>query len=212
MKRLSDRRDGHFYKIALMLLCLMAIPASMRAQWSAGGKAGINWATVRFPKNILDDKADYIMGGQVGLVLTYQFNRYFDMQAELLYASHGYKDKELYLTDSNGDLLQKEYACRIHYIEIPLLVKFFPIAGFNIQIGPQLGIGCALTNSWKEMDGLQQQAKAELGAVFGLGYEFNFGAFVDARYTLGLTRSIRDVESAYEGRNIGISIGYRFYL
>ena len=79
MKRLFDRRDGRFYKIALLLLCLMTI-VPMQAQWSAGGKAGINWSTVRFPKNILDDKADYIMGGQVGLVLTYQFNRYFDMR------------------------------------------------------------------------------------------------------------------------------------
>lgn len=36
------------YVVGLLLLCLVAIPA--RAQWSVGGKAGINWSTVRYPK------------------------------------------------------------------------------------------------------------------------------------------------------------------
>lgn len=197
------------YLFGLLLLWLVAIPA--RAQWSAGGKAGVNWSTVRYPKNILNDKAGFITGGQAGIVVAYQFNRYFDMQAELLYATHGYKDDNLYL-NYDGNASQKGYSCRIHYIEIPLLVKYYPVAGFNIQAGPQLGIGVSLSDSWQEAADFQQQAKTEFGVVFGLGYEFDFGGFVDARYNLGLTRSIRGAESGYEGRNINISVGYRLYL
>lgn len=198
------------YVVGLLLLCLVAIPA--RAQWSVGGKAGINWSTVRYPKNILNDKASYIVGGQAGAVITYTCNTCFDLQLELLYASHGYKDKTLVFNDERGDTMYKGYSFRIHYIDIPLLVKFFPVAGLNIQVGPQLGIGCAATDSWKGVEAFQQPAGAELGVVVGLGYEFNSGLFVDARYTWGLTHSIRDAESAYEGRHIGISLGYRFFL
>ena len=132
--------------LALLLLWLAATP--MRAQWSVGGKAGINWSTVRYPKNILNDKAGFITGGQAGIVVVYQFNRYFDMQAELLYATHGYKDDNLYL-NYDGNASQKGYSCRIHYIEIPLLVKYYPIAGFNIQPGPQLGRGCRFSATGK---------------------------------------------------------------
>lgn len=198
------------YVVGLLLLCLVAIPA--RAQWSVGGKAGINWSTVRYPKNILNDKASFIVGSQAGAVITYTCNTYFDLQLELLYATHGYKDKTLIFNDERGDTMYKGYSYRIHYIDIPLLVKFFPIAGFNIQAGPQLGIGCTATDSWKGVEAFQQPAGAELGVVVGLGYEFNSGLFVDARYTWGLTHSIRDIESAYEGRHIGISLGYRFFL
>ena len=198
------------YVVGLLLLCLVAIPA--RAQWSVGGKAGINWSTVRYPKNILNDKASYIVGGQAGVVATYTCNTYFDLQLELLYATHGYKDKTLIFNDEQGNTMYKGYSYRIHYIDIPLLVKFFPVAGLNIQVGPQLGIGCAATDSWKGVEAFQQPAGAELGVVVGLGYEFNSGLFVDARYTWGLTHSIRDIESAYEGRHIGISLGYRFFL
>lgn len=198
------------YVVGLLLLCLVAIPA--RAQWSVGGKAGINWSTVRYPKNILNDKASFIVGGQAGAVITYTCNTCFDLQLELLYATHGYKDKTLIFNDERGDTMYKGYSYRIHYIDIPLLVKFFPVAGLNIQAGPQLGIGCTATDSWKGVEAFQQPAGAELGVVVGLGYEFNSGLFVDARYTWGLTHSIRDIESAYEGRHIGISLGYRFFL
>ena len=84
------------------------------------------------------------MGGQAGVVATYTCNTYFDLQLELLYATHGYKDKTLIFNDERGDTMYKGYSYRIHYIDIPLLVKFFPVAGFNIQAGPQLSIGCAL--------------------------------------------------------------------
>ena len=198
------------YVVGLLLLCLVAIPA--RAQWSVGGKAGINWSTVRYPKNVLNDKASFIVGGQAGAVITYTCNTCFDLQLELLYATHGYKDKTLIFNDERGDTMYKGYSYRIHYIDIPLLVKFFPVAGLNIQAGPQLGIGCTATDSWKGVEAFQQPAGAELGMVVGLGYEFNSGLFVDARYTWGLTHSIGDAESAYEGRHIGISLGYRFFL
>lgn len=66
-----------------LLICIAFIPVSIQAQWSLGGKAGINWSTINYPWSKLGDHADYLSGFQGGIIATYQFNNYFDMQAEL---------------------------------------------------------------------------------------------------------------------------------
>ena len=95
--------------LALLLLWLVVTP--IRAQWSVGGKAGINWSTVRYPKNILNDKAGFITGGQAGIFAAYQFNHYFDMPGGVFYATHGYKKDNIFLhytgnTPQKGDLVR----------------------------------------------------------------------------------------------------------
>ena len=127
------------YMVVLLFLGLAAIPSTTRAQWSVGGKAGINWSTVRYPKNVLNDKASYIVGGQAGVVATYTCNTYFDLQLELLYATHGYKDKTLIFNDERGDTMYKGYSYRIHYIDIPLLVKHY-LDLFAKENGKDIGI------------------------------------------------------------------------
>ena len=66
-----------------LIICIAFIPVSIQAQWSLGGKAGINWSTINYPWSKLGDHADYLSGFQGGIIATYQFNNYFDMQAEL---------------------------------------------------------------------------------------------------------------------------------
>lgn len=85
-----------------LIICIAFIPVSIQAQWSLGGKAGINWSTINYPWSKLGDHADYLSGFQGGIIATYQFNNYFDMQAELFYSARGYTDDEFYLTDESG--------------------------------------------------------------------------------------------------------------
>ena len=176
-----------------LIICIAFIPVSIQAQWSLGGKAGINWSTINYPWSKLGDHADYLSGFQGGIIATYQFNNYFDMQAELFYSARGYTDDEFYLT-----------------------VKFFPCNGLNVQFGPQLGIGLSLSDKWKGINNddysIYRDSAVDFSLAFGLGYEFNFGVFVDARYTLGLTKTIREVVKGFQGRNISLAVGYRVYL
>ena len=62
-----------------LIICIAFIPVSIQAQWSLGGKAGINWSTINYPWSKLGDHADYLSGFQGGIIATYQFNNYFDM-------------------------------------------------------------------------------------------------------------------------------------
>lgn len=80
-----------------LIICIAFIPVSIQAQWSLGGKAGINWSTINYPWSKLGDHADYLSGFQGGIIATYQFNNYFDMQAELFYSARGYTDDEFTL-------------------------------------------------------------------------------------------------------------------
>ena len=109
-----------------LIICIAFIPVSIQAQWSLGGKAGINWSTINYPWSKLGDHADYLSGFQGGIIATYQFNNYFDMQAELFYSARGYTDDEFYLTDESGAVISNTYTCRTHYLDIPVLVKFSP--------------------------------------------------------------------------------------
>ena len=108
------------------------------------------------------------------------------------------------------------YTCRTHYLDIPVLVKFFPCNGLNVQFGPQLGIGLSLSDKWKGINNddysIYRDSAVDFSLAFGLGYEFNFGVFVDARYTLGLTKTIREVVKGFQGHNISLAVGYRVYL
>ena len=182
-----------------LLICIAFISVSIQAQWSLGGKAGINWSTINYPWSKLGDHADYLSGFQGGIIATYQFNNYFDMQA-----------------DESGAVISNTYTCRTHYLDIPVLVKFFPCNGLNVQFGPQLGIGLSLSDKWKGINNddysIYRDSAVDFSLAFGLGYEFNFGVFVDARYTLGLTKTIREVVKGFQGRNISLAVGYRVYL
>ena len=100
--------------------------------------------------------------------------------------------------------------------DIPVLIKFFPCNGLNVQFGPQLGIGLSLSDKWKGINNddysIYRDSAVDFSLAFGLGYEFNFGVFVDARYTLGLTKTIKEVVKGFQGRNISLAVGYRVYL
>jgi hypothetical protein len=135
---------------------------------------------------------------------------------ELFYSARGYTDDEFYLTDESGAVISNTYTCRTHYLDIPVLVKFFPYNGLNVQFGPQLGIGLSLSDKWKGINNddysIYRDSAVDFSLAFGLGYEFNFGVFVDARYTLGLTKTIKEVVKGFQGRNISLAVGYRVYL
>ena len=102
------------------------------------------------------------------------------------------------------------------YLFIPVLLKCFPFNGLNVQLGPKLGIGLSLSDKWKGINNddysIYRDSAVDFSLAFGLGYEFNFGVFVDARYTLGLTKTIREVVKGFQGRNISLAVGYRVYL
>ena len=185
-----------------------AVAMLATAQWSVAPKAGVNWSKVNFPESYGGNPSS-LTGFHAGVAATCQINKWLDVQGELLYTMRGLDWDDLYVADDAGNISENGVKVRQHYLEIPVLLKFFPCTGFNLQAGPQLGIPLKYDGGLAVADG--DKVPVDFGLIFGLGYESAMGIFVDARYTLGLTSTVKDMPG-WQNRTIGLTVGYRFYL
>lgn len=193
-----------------LILCMVmaTVAAVAGAQWSVAPKVSVNWSKVNFPETYGDNPSN-LTGFSAGLAAAYQINKWIDLQGELLYTSRGYDWDELNITDDSGNIVEEGLKVHQHYLEIPVVVKFFPCAGFNLQAGPQLGIALKQNGDFAVDNGSKKPV--DFALVFGAGYESKIGIFVDVRYTLGLTSTVKNV-SDFQNRTVGLTLGYRFYL
>lgn len=191
-----------------LLAAFILISSQANAQWNIGGKIGVNRSNIDYPGSI--ENPSFRTGINIGFVASYMLSERFDIQGELLYSTRGFKEKALIQT-ANDPSNAKDLTCRYNYLDIPVVVKYYIHSGFNIHLGPQLGI--TLSNSVKIDNKKQTDIEFgklndyELGLVGGLGYEFPNGLFIDGRYLLGLTS-----KHSIENRSIQLALGYKFKL
>ncbi|MBC8205010.1 MAG: PEGA domain-containing protein, partial [FCB group bacterium] len=126
--------------------------------------------------------AKYKMGFCGGFFITYSFNKWFEIQPEILYTQKGEKYKDDY----------EESTEEFDYIEIPILTKF----NFGIIkpiIGPAIAVNTRAkykfeyywTGQSGEVDETSHINSPDIGLI--LGAELSFGKFIfDARYNMGL--------------------------
>jgi hypothetical protein len=97
------------------------------------------------------------------------------------------------------------------------MVKLYPVAGFNLQLGPQFGF---LIDGERKYDtsfgsgskDIKDHYKSSDSSIsFGAGYDFDFGLGLDFRYNLG----VKDINNAANGEEVNsrvflISLGWNF--
>lgn len=131
-------------KILKTLFCVLFC-SNLSAQWSIGGKAGMNFSNLYG-----GEKAKYMkqrIGFNIGAVSDYCINDRFSLLGELLLAQYAVKyDNVLSNLDnlSSGSQLKSINNASIHsyYIDVPILVKFRPfkqVKGLNMEFGIQPG-------------------------------------------------------------------------
>ncbi len=110
---------------------------------------------------------------------------------------------------------------KAHYIDMPILVKFFPTEGFNVFAGTQFSylvenkinvqagaFGIDVVN--RDIDINAGFRKFDVAMVAGLGYQFTNGISINGSFDLGLT-SLDDRGNFDAYNQVGkISIGYTF--
>ena len=197
--------------IAAAIVCMSA-----SAQIQFGAKVGVGMT------NFWGSDVDHGMkpGYQVGLLMEYKVSPRFAIAPEVVFAAQGGKSDALGF-DWNGhgiDIKVTEIKYNINYINVPVMFKFYAAPSFSIDFGPQVGFNVFSKVSGKDSDGSFDLKDATKPVDFGLGLGGTFNitenAFVQARYTMGLTKVFKDEDIIGENNakngNVQIAFGMKF--
>ena len=196
-------------KKVLMLIAAAIVCMSASAQVQFGAKVGFDMT------NFWGEDVEHGMkpSYQFGFVMEYKFNPHFAIAPEVVFASQGGKvnsvEVDLFDLTVTG---KKKLTYNTNYINIPLMLKYYVAPAFSIDFGPQVGFNLY---SKATVDGETIDLKDGTKTVdFGLGlggtYNLTDNAFVQARYTLGMTKVFDGDLNKEKNGNIQIAFGMKF--
>ena len=197
-----------FVLIASAIVCMSAM-----AQVQFGGKVGFDMT------NFLGSNVDHGMkpGYQVGLMMEYKFSPRFAIAPEVVFAAQGGKDK-LFLLDIDQHGIEFVSSAGMkynaNYINVPVMLKYYATPNFSVDFGPQVGfnvyhkITAKKTN--ESIDIKDSTKPVDFGLGLGATYNLTDNAFVQARYTMGLTKVFKEEEviGEYNAKNGNVQIAF----
>lgn len=191
-KRIRINYKLKVMKKKILLLGIVAVNCTSFGQRiDIGIKGGVNFSKLEIPDINTSSKTGYHFGAYSLL----KFGK-LGIQPEFIFSQQGSKV-------DLGDWDAK-------YINIPVILKLYLAAGFNLQAGPQFGF---LNKA--ELDGnsiKEDLKKADVSLGLGLGWDTPIGLNIDARYNLGMTDNSDD--PAYEtikNQVFQLSLGFRIF-
>ena len=187
----------------VLIAVALIVSVSVHAQDAAFGiKGGLNLSKidVNDPEETYEGRTGY----HAGIFMNAKFNKIAIQPEVLLYTQSG----EFSGTGYEG---KEDFT----YLTIPIMLKFYPVMGLNLQVGPQFGVlldGERTTESvlgTVKRDIKDQYDNNDFAVSAGAGYDFGFGLSIDARYNIG----VKDINNATNGeeaksRVFLVSIGW----
>ena len=183
------------------LLGVIYSAAQSQAQVGIGIKGGLNFANVNTssPSTAYNSRTGY----HLGAFALFKFSK-IGIQPELLFSRQG---SSLSASGTTADL-------SFDYLNIPIILKLYTVAGINIQVGPQFGF---LSSATQTFNGTTTDVKStvkgsDISLAMGLGWDLPFGLLIDARYNLGLSE-INNTSGSTAAKNqvIQISAGFKIF-
>ncbi len=160
---------------------------------------------------------------QAGILMEYKFNDRVAIAPEAVFASQGGKFKigTVYMGWDLSKFAAKDITLTFNtnYINVPVMFKFYATPEFSIDLGPQVGFNVYSKATVSDGDesltfGLSDYAKTvDFGVGLGATYNLTENAFVQARYTLGLTKVFDDKFTEGEeakNSNLQVAFGWKF--
>lgn len=191
--------------ILILVISVTILTHRAEAQAAFGLKGGLNLTTL----NVKDPQLSYESrnGYHAGLFLRGKFDKIGIQPEVLLFTQRGEMESTLFGT------AQESFT----YLSIPLMLKFYPVGGLNLQVGPQFGF---LIDGERKYDSFlgggtrditEYYKKSDVSVSVGGGYDFSFGLGLDVRYNLGV-KDINNVADEEEARSriFLVSIGWNF--
>jgi hypothetical protein len=193
-------------KVCLVVVSfsLLSLAANAQASVGIGVKGGLNFANLSASQSLsanYNNRTGYHFGAYALIKLGK-----IGIQPELLYSKQG----------SSVSVNTTNYDANYDYINVPIIVKLYTVAGINLQLGPQFGFATSkqLKAATASAPSYNDAIKgSDISAAMGLGWDLPFGLSIDARYNLGLTNNNNIAGATGEVKNqvIMISAGYRLF-
>lgn len=180
----------------LVIFCITLNETSAQAQFSLGIKGGLNFA--RFDMSDAGGSIKNKTGFHGGAFALFKLTK-IGVQPEIIFSQQGAKLKV------NGQDVESNFS----YINIPVMLKFYLVAGLNLQVGPQFGF---LSKAEVDNENVKDSFKnSDLSLGLGAGWDLPFRLSVDARYNLGLSKIDEDSPafSAVKNQVFQLSLGYK---
>lgn len=200
-------------KFILSVFALFAICLSgySQAQFAVGIKAGPNFAKINTEESagVNYKNRTGFHGGAFALIKLTKIG----IQPEVIFSQQGSKVK----------IDGTDFDANVSYINIPIIVKLYTVAGINLQAGPQFGflssakgpVVDAVSGDLKEGDIKDAMKGSDISLALGAGWDLPFGLTVDARYNLGLSKiydKSPDTESEDAKNQVfQFSLGYKLF-
>lgn len=145
------------------------------AQNAIGVKAGVNIG------NLSAFSGRSRISGHGGVFLHHTVNKNWCFQPELLYSGEGQR----YYSDG------MEHTLALDYLQLPLMVQYYPAPQVYLEAGPQVGILLSAQDKVDEQSGHSNVkddfSAAQFALAFGVGVKATNQVIIYGRYNFGLT-------------------------
>ena len=190
-------------------MLVAAQQAFAQAQFAIGIKAGPNFSTIdtkSSPGTNYKNRTGF-HGGAFVLIKAAKFG----VQPEIIFSQQGSKVR----------INSQDFESNFSYVNIPIILKLYTVAGINIQAGPQFGfvtsaeapIQQQLGGATTVEDVKDRMKSSDFTLGLGLGWDLPFGLTLDARYNLGLSKIYDDAPPQQTGdaknQVFQFSVGYK---
>ena len=192
-----------------VLIAAAIVSMSAMAQVQFGAKVGVDMTNFWGSDVEHGMKPSY----QAGLLMEYKFSPKFAIAPEVVFASQGGKFKAIEMNLFGLDV-SKTVTFNTNYINVPVMLKYYATPNFSIDFGPQVGFNVYSKYSIEDADKAIDIKNNTNGVDFGLGlggtYNLTNNAFVQARYTMGLTKVFEGDYNKEKNGNIQLAFGMKF--
>ena len=200
-------------KIVIALMCTILATGAAMAQekFTFGPKIGVDY-THYWGENV---EHGGHLNYQAGVFMEYRFTSKFSIAPEVVFAAQGGKyDFKRNIEGIDVELKETDH---VNYINVPVMLKYYVAPALSIDFGPQVGFNVYSKNTIegkveklkeKETTDMKKYTKTvDFGLGLGLTYNITEEVFIQARYTMGLTKVFNLDDDSKNGNG---QIGFRF--
>ncbi|MFH4965779.1 porin family protein [Gaetbulibacter sp. M235] len=194
-------------KIILAFSLLISMNSIAQNEIRIGVKGGVNLSGLHTQFGTTTSNQGLNIGG----IFELELNNSLSLYTELLYNKKG----GVFYPENTKSSTNISLDTELHYLDIPIQVKFSFLNKLSIDFGPQIGfllnskgiIGNSISDNGKEVK-FSNTNSIEFALNGGFSYKLSNALILQSRYSYGMTKVFKN--ERVKNSVISLSIGYFF--